>query len=142
MAQTTFKANFNSLLNGLVTPYSVTEKITLMCNDTTLAFGVAVKRDDAGTCVIADASSTPVGISVLRHNEDGEYKETEEVAVLTKGAIAVVTEGTGIVAGDKAYWNPATALFTKVDTATIEIGVFQDSVQNDNLAVVKLDVLA
>ena len=127
----------------MITPNSVKEQITLMA-DAEIAFGVCATRTAANAelCKITEAAETVVGITVHRHNDTGVYAEGAAVGVLTKGSIAVPTEGAGIDAGVKAYWNPATAKFTSVDTATIEVGVFQSAVKNDSLATVKIDIVA
>jgi hypothetical protein len=150
--QTEFNANRDQLIEGMVTPYSVTEKITLIPTET-VGFGKAVKRgtvEGTGSNLAEDGTDdVVVGISVHRHLTEDGYLEGHEMAVLTKGAIAVsVLDGVTVAAGEEAFVVvDAGATFGKftnvagVNTASTG-GVFQSAKKNDNLAIVKINIVA
>ena len=68
------------------------------------------------------------------------------LGVKTKGNIAVKTvaaDAANIKRGAKAYYVVASELYATTSGAgSIEVGVFQSSVKNDDLAVVKIDIVA
>jgi hypothetical protein len=148
MAQEQFKNKFVKLLVGMVALTGTTEKITLIPNEA-IPFGVAVKR---GTVVgtankISATTDKVVGVSVHRHNELGLYSISEEMAVATKGNMAVAVLGSDTVtAGDNAFMIVTAGAdygkFTKTAGAnTVACGVFQ-GVKEDGIAVVKFDIIA
>jgi len=141
--QTEYKTKFDQLVNGGIALNGVNERITLLAKVDT-DFGILVKRDATGELgeVCDNASDAPAGIVACDKNEIG-YKEADSaLAVVTKGNIAVkVKTGVTVVGGDKAYFIVADKVFTNVATGNIEVGVFQSSVKNDDLAIVKIDIL-
>lgn len=143
--QTTFETKLEEFIQGQVTPHGVKEQITLMATED-VNFGLPVKRTTGGEgdrgALITGESDTIAGIVRHEHNDKGLMVSGKALGVLTKGNIAVPTEGTGIIAGDKAYFVVATQKFTKVVGTNIEVGVFQTAVKNDTLAVVKIDIVA
>jgi hypothetical protein len=134
---------------GLLTTDAVQECITLMPTEI-LPFGIAVKRGTVeGSCskiAVDGTTEVPVGVTVIRHNEDGQYAIAEEAKILTKGSIVVEVLSTDTVAGgNKAYMIVASTnygKFTKTaGSNTVEVGVFQ-SAKSGNLAPVKIDIVA
>ena len=140
--QTTYNTSYDTLMQGMLTPNGVWEQITLMAQ-ADIAFGMPVVRDGEEAKIATEASPNIVGIVRHEHNTNGLMVEGEALGILTKGAIAVPTEGTGIVAGDDANFNVATGKFTNVATSAtvLACGKFQSSVKNDSLAVIKIDIL-
>lgn len=148
--QTAYKTKFNQFLLGMLTPASTDEVITLIPTEV-LQYGRAVKRagtDGLSVSNIAVDGTTDkvVGITVIKHNELGEYSIGEEASIVTKGSIAVKVLSTDTVkAGDSAYMIVATTNFgdfTKTaGSNTVACGVFQ-SVKDNGLAVVKIDIVA
>ena len=148
--QTSYKARPDQFMLGLITPSSLQESITLMPTEI-LPFGIAVKRagtagENCSKIAVNGTTEKPVGVTILRHNEAGEYGISEEASILTRGSIAVEVLGTDTVkAGDPAYMIvDATnyGKFTKTQGSnTVTVGVFQ-TVKNNNLASVKIDIVA
>jgi hypothetical protein len=148
MAQTSFKNKFTKLLVGMVALTGTTEKITLMPNEE-IPFGLAVKRGTVGgtSNKISATSDKVVGVSVHKHNELGVYSIAEEMAVATKGNIAVAVLGSDTVsAGENAYMIVTAGAdygkFTKTaGVNTVACGVFQNA-KEDGIAVIKIDIIA
>ena len=147
--QTSYKARPDIYMLGLLTTDAVQECITLMPTEI-LPFGIAVKRGTVeGSCskiAVDGTTEVPVGVTVIRHNEDGQYAISEEAKILTKGSIVVEVLSTDTVAGgNKAYMIVAETnygKFTKTaGSNTVEVGVFQ-SAKSGNLAPVKIDIVA
>lgn len=140
--QTSYTTALEPLMQGMLAVNSVWEQITLMAK-ADIAFGMPVVRDGDEGAIATQASPNIVGIVRHEHNDKGLMVEGKALGVLTKGTIAVPTEGTGIVAGDSANFNVATGKFTKVATSAtvLACGVFQSTVKNDTLAVIKIDIL-
>lgn len=143
--QTEYKTNLDQLILGQTTPHGVNEQITLMADADTV-FGSLIKRDTTNPeiGVISDnVADVIVGIVQHEHNDKGLMEEGKALGVKTKGNIAVLTDdNAGIKAGEKAYYTVATKLYSSVSTDAIEVGVFQSSVKNDSLAIVKIDIIA
>lgn len=152
--QTSYQAEYDQLLAGMITPGSVKETITLIAEADT-SFGDAVKRgtlpEDQGLPPAQDeVAATIVGIAARVTNEDGIYAEarSDEMKILTKGNIAVnVLAADTPVAGDSAYMIVDGTNFGKWTTTaganTVDAGaVFQSAKKNDDLAVIKVDIVA
>jgi hypothetical protein len=149
--QTEFNANRDRLIEGMITPNSVIEKITLMPTETIL-FGKAIKRGTVeGTASNIDEDGTTdtiVGISIRRHSTVGGYEISNEMPVLTKGAIAVkVLDSVTVEPGEEAFYIVDDTNFGKwtnvAGSNTASCGaVFQSAKKNDDLAIVKVNILA
>jgi hypothetical protein len=140
--QTEYNTNFEQLMQGMLATNSVWEQITLL-GKADVEFGMPVVRDGDEGAIATEASPNIVGIVRHEHNDKGLMVEGEALGVITKGTIAVPTEGAGIIAGDDANFNTATGKFTKVSTSAtvLACGKFQSTVKNDTLAIIKIDIL-
>lgn len=141
--QTSFQDNFDQLTRGMITPYAVKELVTGIATED-IGFAIAVKRGAVeGQVTPIAQGDTVYGVSVKYDNGLGTYQDGDAVTVMTKGALAVkVADAVTVAAGEPAYFVAASGEFTNVVGDNDLVGVFQSSKKNDNLAIVKLDIVA
>lgn len=145
--QTSYQTNFDQLMLGMQTPGAVKEIVTGVAVEE-IGFGVPVKRGTVeGTVELIDAKTDTVyGVSAKFDNALDLYRDGDTVSVITKGTVAVkVATAVTVAAGEIAYIIFTTGEFTNVagtEDANPKVGVFQSSKKNDNLAIIKLDIVA
>ena len=147
VVQSTYAETSATLTAGMIvdqqSDYNVISRIVE--NSAGINFGVAAYQGVADKGIIAaDATETIVrGITVRTTTKDPEqalnkYAQYDTASIMTRGVIAVAAS-VAVEAGEKAYYVPATGVFTNVATNNILIGVFESSAAQN--ALVKLRVL-
>lgn len=141
--QTSYETNLDQFLNaGQLSPNAVGEQITLLA-DVDTNFGLPVKRDATGEIGELITADTDKIAGIVRHEHNADFKMVagRALGVRTKGSVVVLTDANaGIKAGVPAYYIIATKLFGIA--GDIACGVYQTSVKNDNLASIKIDIVA
>lgn len=147
--QSTYNVTMRPGIAGMIADMSPRTVVSRVVEGASgLGFGVVCVKGTGDRQVKASAAATAfVGITVMDPvaapgalpSTPDQYQEKDVCAVLLNGTIWVVV-GAAVVAGEQAYFVPATGVITNVATANTAIpgGFFDTSAANGALAILRI----